>query len=139
MKPTSDNSLSTHSLQPKAVPNPNLKWMAREVKCLGEWLDRGSRSPTEPKRHRGFAGKGRATRDLVAAAHSRRESLGSEGGLRTMDRLEGCIHYQGCIVSLPQWSALTQNALPPHLRQVLREGVGSDFFPFTAGRALTFH
>ena len=109
------------------------------MKCLGEWLDRGSRSPTEPKRHRGFAGKGRATRDLVAATHSRRESLGSEGELRTMDRLEGCIHYQGRIVSLPQWSALTQNALPPHLRQVLREGVRSDFFPFTAGRALTFH
>ena len=27
MKPVSDNSLSTHSLQPKAVPDPNSKWM----------------------------------------------------------------------------------------------------------------
>ena len=27
IKPVSDNSLSTHSLQPKAIPDPNSKWI----------------------------------------------------------------------------------------------------------------
>ena len=69
-----------------------------------------------PKKHRGFAGKGRATRDLAVVAHNRWESLGNEGGRRTMDRSEERIHYWGRALLLPQWSALTQNTLPPHLR-----------------------
>ena len=62
---------------------------------------------TEPKRHWGFVGHGRAICDPAAAAHSHRESLGSEGGLCTMDQSEGRIHYWGRVASLPQWSAPT--------------------------------
>ena len=75
----------------------------------------------EPKRRRGFASQGRATRDLVAAAHSHQELLGSEGGFRIMDRSEEHIHCWGHAVPLPQRNALTQNTLPPCLRQVRQE------------------
>ena len=110
---------------------------AREGRCLGEWLDQGLRRLMELKRYRGFAGKGGATRDLVAVAHSPRESLGSEGWLRTMDRSEGRIHYRGHVVSLPQRSALTQNTLPPHLCQVRWEG-WKQFLSLYSGKSLDF-
>ena len=92
---------------------------------------------TEPKSCRGFAGKGRAIRDPEAAVHSRRESLGSEGGLRTMDQSKGHIHYWGRAMSLPQWSALTQNTLPPHLLQVRWEG-WKRFLSLYGGKSLDF-
>ena len=38
-----------------------------------------------------------------------------------MDRSEERIHCWGCVVPLPQRNALTQNTLPPRLRQVQRE------------------
>ena len=91
----------------------------------------------EPKRHRGFASKGWATRTPVAAVHSRRESLGSKGGLCAMDQSEGCIYCRGHAVSLPQRSALTQNTLPPRLRQVWREG-WKRFLPLYGGKSLDF-
>ena len=38
-----------------------------------------------------------------------------------MDRSEEHIHCWGSVVPIPQWNALTQNTLPPCLRQVQRE------------------
>ena len=57
----------------------------------------------------------------MAVAHSHQELLGSEGGFRIMDRSEEHIHCWGHAVPLPQRNALTQNTLPPRLRQVRQE------------------
>ena len=91
----------------------------------------------EPKRRRGFAGQGRAICHPMAMTHSRRESSGSEGGLRTMDQSEGRIHYWGRAASLPQRSALTQSTLPPRLHQVRREG-WNRFLSLYGGKSLDF-
>ena len=60
------------------------EWV-REARYLGEWLDQGLKTLTEPKRRRGFAGQGQAIRDPTVAVHSHQELSGSEDGLHTTD------------------------------------------------------
>ena len=85
MKLASDNSLSTHSLQPKAVPDPNSKWMGMGSEMPWRMARSRIEEANRAQETSGFRRQGRATRDLAAATRSHQELLGSEGGLRTMD------------------------------------------------------
>ena len=119
IKPVSDNSLSTHSLQPKAIPNPNSKWIGIGSEMPWRMTRLRTEEPTGPKKHRGFADKGQATHGPTATAtHNYQESLENEDGRHTMDRLEGRIHCWGRAVLFPYRSVPTQNTQPPRLHQV---------------------
>ena len=78
MKPVSKSSLSTQSLQPKAVPDPNLKWIGTGSE--------GSRRPMGPKKCPYFTGKERATHSQAAAVCNRWESLGNGDEHHTRDQ-----------------------------------------------------
>ena len=120
IKPVSDNSLSTHSFQPKAVPDPNSKRMGTGSKVPWQM----TRSQQSPRNIRIVTAKGKPH----MARRRRRVITGNFWEVA-----------MGIIPRVYEKSTLTIGIVSyPLLLHLTQQDCQRQLFPFMAGRTLAF-